>query len=646
MNPTVPAPAPVLLACVGTGPNAAQVVRGAARLATQSGGRWHAVYVETPRLRRLPEEQRQRILERLRLAQELGASTAVIDAADPAQALADYARAHGCGMVVLGRTRNGVRAFTTSMLRRVAGLAPGLDVVELAAADAPGAEELTPDAEPRAPLRRYLLAVGASAMTALVTLPLLATLELANVAMLMLLSVVLVAIRFGRGPAAAASLTAFGALVLAAPRGELRYTVALLVMLAVGWITAGLTASLREQARASGEREARTRALYEFARELSGVLQAEQVFEITARFVQRTFDAQSIIMLPGPGGRLAYPDAAGVPPVSVLDMGAAQWAFDHSTPAGAGTDTLPSNHFIYLPLIAPMRTRGVLLAWSPERRWVLVPEQRELLDAFAALAAIALERVHYVEVAQDATVRMESERLRNSLLSALSHDLRTPLTSLVGLSESLSLSKPTLAQAQLELAHALRDEAKRMSVLVANLLDMARIESGTVKLNMEWQSIEEVIGSALRAARWQLAGRDVATALAPELPLVRFDAMLVERVLCNLLENACKYTPASAGITVRAHPVGDVLEVAVRDSGPGLPRGREEALFEKFTRGDRESPIPGVGLGLAICRAIVHAHGGTIRAYNDAGAVFAFTLPLGKPPAMPSPEPDQASAAS
>jgi len=493
--------------------------------------------------------------------------------------------------------------------------------------------------------RRYLAALAASLGTALVALPLLPLLDTANVAMLFLLCVVLVAIRLGRGPAMAATLAAFSALVLAAPRraygvSEFKYAVALAVMLAVGWITARQTASLRAQAEAAIAREARTRSLYEFARALSVALQLEQVFEITRRFVERSFDGRALILLPGQDNRLAWPEGIQL---TVMDMAAAQWAFDKLEAAGAGTATLPNNALIYLPLRAPMRTRGVLairIGPGADRHALLVPEQRELLDAFAALAAIALERVHYVDVAQEAVVGMEGERLRNSLLAALSHDLRTPLTGLVGLSESLTLSKPPLAEAQMELATALRDEARRMGTLVANLLDMARIQSGGVKLNLQWQLVEEAVGAALRVCRWQLGARTVATRMARGLPLVRFDATLLERVLCNLLENAAKYTPPDARIEIDAEVDADIdggMLLRICDDGPGLPAGREDALFEKFVRGQQESPIAGVGLGLAICRAIVEAHGGRMRAFNrpQRGACFEIALPLGEPPAPP-----------
>jgi two-component system sensor histidine kinase KdpD len=277
----------------------------------------------------------------------------------------------------------------------------------------------------------------------------------------------------------------------------------------------------------------------------------------------------------------------------------------------------------------------VLAVKARNRRLLRIPEQRQLLDTFATLIAIALERVHYVGLAQDALVRMESERLRNSLLAALSHDLRTPLTVLVGLAESLALTKPPLSAAQAETADAIKDEARRMSTLVGNLLEMARIESGDVKLNLQWQPLEEVVGAALQSARGMLERHTVEVRIPRDLPLVRFDALLLERVLVNLLENASKYTPAGSTVTLSAETAGDRLEVSVADNGPGLPRGREEAVFQKFTRGERESATPGVGLGLAIARAIIEAHQGRIVGANrpGGGARFTFTLPLGNPPA-------------
>jgi two-component system sensor histidine kinase KdpD len=320
--------------------------------------------------------------------------------------------------------------------------------------------------------------------------------------------------------------------------------------------------------------------------------------------------------------------------VRAPDLGIAQWSFEHAESAGLGTDTLPASPYFYLPLVAPMRTRGVLAIEPEQQRWILIPEQRKQLDTFAALAAIALERVHYIEVAQGAVVSMETERLRNALLAALSHDLRTPLTLLVGLSESLTRSRPPLPEPQLDMAQGLHSEALRMSALVANLLDMARLQSGQVKLQMEWQSVEEAVGTALRLTAALLSEHRVTTNLPSDFPLLRFDAVLLERVLCNLLENAAKYTAPGSRIDIRAALRGNLATLTIADDGPGVAPGREEEMFEKFTRGERESARSGVGLGLAICRSIIEAHGGTIGyARSDlGGAAFIITLPLGRPP--------------
>ncbi len=627
----------VLLACVGPGPGAEHVVRSAARLAAQLNSRWQAVYVETPALQRLPAERRERILQTLKLAQDLGASTAVLADGDVAKAISGHAQANGISKIVTGRG--------PTLWRRLAALAPAADLI----ATAPGEHRPPPPTRQSFPktgdspwFSGNFAAVGATCALALVLLPLAGMLETVNIAMLFLLLVLLVAYRLGRMPALLACVTGVAAFdfLFVAPTfsfavSDFQYLITFAVMLTAGLLTSQLTAGLRFQARVASHREARARALYEYARELTGVLQTEQVFEITQRTLAAAFRARVTLLLPDAAGRLRAADS--VPEMSVPDMAIAQWAFDHAEPAGFGTGTLPSSPVFYLPLVAPMRTRGILALEPGERRWLLVPEQRRQLDTFAALAAIALERVHYIDVAQQALVQMESERLRNSLLAALSHDLRTPLTSLVGLAESLVRSKPALALVQLELADALRDESLRLATMVANLLDMARIESGAVQLNLQWQAPEEVVGSALRASRPLLAHHRVATALPPDLPLVRFDAVLIERVLCNLVENAVKYTPPGSTITIAAIVAGPVLRVTVSDDGPGLPPGQEESIFEKFTRGERESARPGVGLGLAICRALVAAHGGTIAARHAAGsgAAIDFTLPLAVPPAAP-----------
>jgi two-component system sensor histidine kinase KdpD len=643
-----------LLTCVGPDAGAERVVRAAARLAGQLNADWHAVYVETPGLQRLPAARREKILATLSLAKELGATTAVIADADVATSVIDYARSHNLSKLVIGRDpARRLWPWQRSSGQKLAMLAPDIDLVEIGRADGvmqngeartsswPAAPSAESSDRRKFKRLRYLWAALACVAVTLLSMPLAAHFDRSNIVAIYILTVVLVAVRFGRGAAALAAVLSVCAFdfFFVPPRfsfavSDVQYFLTFFIMLAVGLITGQLTAGLRFQARVAGHREERAGSLYEIARDLSGAVQIDQVVRISDESIERTFRASAALLLPNAAGQLAETSSRSDTALNV-DIGIAQWAFDKGQPAGFGTDTLPGSEVLYIPLRAPIRARGVLAVKARNRRLLRIPEQRQLLDTFAALIAIALERVHYVGVAQDAVVRMESERLRNSLLAALSHDLRTPLTVLVGLAESLTLTKPALSPAQLESAAAIQDEARRMSALVSNLLDMARIESGEVKLNLQWQPLEEVVGSALNATHGMLKQHLVEVHMPRDLPLVRIDAMLIERVLVNLLENASKYTPLGSKITLAAEVVEDQLSVSVSDDGPGLTVGREEAVFQKFTRGERESATPGVGLGLAICRAIVESHQGKIVATHrpGGGARFTFTLPLGHPPA-------------
>ena len=419
---------------------------------------------------------------------------------------------------------------------------------------------------------------------------------------------------------------------------DVQYLLTFAVMLAVGLLIGQLTAGLRFQARISSSRERRAQSLFELTRDLSGALLSTQVAELGEAAVRRTFGGHALVLVTDAHDQLVLP--ADPPPG--FDASVADWAFRNTQSAGLATTTLAAQSWHYVPLQAPMRVRGVLALQPAQPRWLLIPEQMQQLDTLARQIAIAQERVHYVEIAQQAVVEVESERLRNALLAAISHDVRTPLTALIGLAESLQYSQPALAAPQAETARALTVQARELNALVDNLLDMARLQSGAVNLRLEWQSVEEVVGTAIRAAQHALGTRTVRTELPADLPLVEFDAVLIERVLVNLLENAAKY--GATPIVVRAHVTAGSLVMTVADHGPGLPasvQGNEQSLFDKFTRGAVESATPGVGLGLAICKAVVDAHRGRISAVNGpgGGAEFTVTLPRKPPPNMPSDAP-------
>ncbi|SIT71543.1 two-component system, OmpR family, sensor histidine kinase KdpD [Burkholderia sp. b14] len=655
-----------IIVCIGPGSESATLVRAAARLAATLKADWLAVYVETPKLQRLPDTVRKRTLDALKLAAELGAETVTLDGSDAARTLLAYARMRNVSRLVAGMPRTR-RWLAPSVGERLLQSASDIDVTLVGAGRAHERRGARGDVrsfasslgdERRSTLRHYAYAAAISAGITVVATELLRRIDLANLAMLYLLGVIFAAARLGRGPGVLMSFLSVASFdfFFVPPRislsvSDTQYLLTFAVMLLTSLTISHLTSSLRRQARIATLRERRTSAMYAMTRELGAALATGQIIEIGMRHVAEVFQAHVSILLPDSNDKVRQkveePDPAIMLQPSALDTDIAQWVYDQQKPAGHGTDTLPAADALYLPLKAPMRTRGVLALVAARFEDLAVPEQRRMIDTFAAQIALALERVHYVEIAQDALVSMESERLRNSLLSAISHDLRTPLTAIVGFASMLAEQQgggaPPRPQAERDLIEAIHEEALRMTRLVTNLLDMARLQAGAVRLNRQWLMLEEMVGAALAACRRSLAAHPVHARVPAELPLLRLDPVLIEHLFANLFENAAKYTPAGAPLLIDAGVVEDgarrYVKVAVEDSGPGLPPGVEARVFDKFTRGEKESAKPGIGLGLAICRAIVDAHGGRIGAENrvDAqgrvlGARFWFMLPADEVP--------------
>jgi two-component system sensor histidine kinase KdpD len=327
----------------------------------------------------------------------------------------------------------------------------------------------------------------------------------------------------------------------------------------------------------------------------------------------------------------------------------AQWVFDHGQMAGLGTDTLPGGDTIFLPLrsTAPApgnggttaaAVLGVLAVLPANARRVLLPEQMHLLETFAGQIGLALERAHLAELAQQAEVEAGNERVRSSLLSAISHDLRTPLAVIAGSASTLADGGAGLDEkTRREMALAIFEQAGQMTQLVSNILDMTRFEAATPRLNRQWHPLEEIVGAVLNRMQDRLGRRKVHVDLPDDLPLVSIDGVLIEQVFANLLENALKYTPSESPLEIAASATTEKITVSVVDSGPGVRPGDEQRVFDKFYRANPESAVGGAGLGLTICRAIIEAHGGEIWMENRfaGGAMFCFTLPLhGSPPEM------------
>ncbi len=484
-------------------------------------------------------------------------------------------------------------------------------------------------------VRALTLTTIACALTTLLAICLFRVFDAPNLVALFILTVVMASLRWGRLAglwSAFLSVVGFDFLFIpprlsfAITDTQYFFTFALFVLMAL--IASDVGGRLRLDAKIARAGERRETAVARVANDLSGASKIQQIAAICTETFAPLFDAEVILLLPDADERL-QPYATG----EFGDLHVAQWAYDHVLRAGAGAQSLSDASVLCLPLKAPIRCRGVL-AIRPRSQSVLGNDERRFLDACCSSIALALERIHFVDIFQQTLVRMEGERLRNSLLSAISHDLRTPLTVIHGLAETLETTKGLSANDRTEIAGAIRNEAEELQQLVTNLLDLARIQGDGVKLDKQWHSVEEIAGITLNRLAPALTNYQIRTRFPNDLPLVEVDAYLFERVLFNLLDNALKYAAKDADISIGAEADDHSICCFVEDNGPGLPPGDAERLFEPFTRGKMESAISGVGLGLALCRNIIAAHGGTIRAAPNqpSGARFEICLPRGSAP--------------
>jgi two-component system sensor histidine kinase KdpD len=648
-----------LLVALGPYEEAERLVRAGKRMATALHAPWIAVYVETPDLLRLPEAERNRRIALLRLAESLGAEAVTLGGASAGEEIANYAATRNVTRILIGRPRRALwrRLFRPSTYGELLAKTKGIDLHVVGGTDEGAAARIpflarsqaylgTAQPSDKARWPGYAWAAAATAACTLLGMAMSPAFELVNIAMVYLLAVVLLAARYGRGPAVATSVLGVAAFdfffvppQLTFAVSDVQYLLTFAIMLSVGLVISGLTASVRLQARVAGHRERRTALLYAMSRELAATRGLDNMARVAVRHVSEVFDSQVAILLPDGTGRVRHPSGESISgSLHGADLGIAQWVQDHGLPAGLGTDTLPGSESLYLPLKGSRAVLGVLGVLPANARRVLLPEQYHLLETFAGQIALALERAQLAERAQRASIDAEAEGLRNALLASISHDLRTPLAVIAGASSSLAergeqLSPPERAA----LARSIYEQARQMGELVAKVLDMTRLEAGGIALARDWHSLAEIAGAVLRRLAERLAAHPVHVELPADLPLVRVDATLIEQVLANLLENAAKYTPAGTPILIRAATVGGEFLVSVEDAGPGLPPGDAEHLFAKFERGAVEGAIAGVGLGLAICRAIVRLHGGRIWAERrqHGGAAFRFTLPLEEAPSVP-----------
>ena len=651
-----------ILVCIGPSPTSAKVIRSAKRMAVSLHAEWVAAYVETPRLKRLSQADRLQLQNNFRLAERLGAQTVTLSGHNPADELVSYARQRNATKIIAGKPDRVwwqdllLHSLVDQLLRRsgeidvyvVRGL-PGDDLPrrDESVAGRGGIQSHTVD------WKVYAWAALTVLLCSLVSGGMLSAwprFDLANLVMVYLVGVVFIAARYNRAAAVFASVLSVAVFdfFFVPPRftfavHDSQYLITFGAMLGVAVLISALTSRVREQAESARVRERRTEALYRMTEALAATSGAQPLADTAMRHVHEIFHARTAILLPDESGMLGVRAASdNLIGGAINDAGVAQWVLDHRQLAGRGTDTLPAADALYIPLAAAHGLVGVLAVCHVDPGYLLSPEQRMFMDAVTDQIALALERDQLTQSARKAQLQAETENLRSSLLSSVSHDLRTPLAVITGASSSLLEGKSD-SQSGRELLQTIRDESERLTRLVGNLLDITRLEAGAVTLRKEWQPIEEVIGSAIHHLERHLQGREIRTSIPENLPMVEMDGVLLEQVLVNLLENAIKYTPAGSGISIASRMSGRQMVVEVSDEGPGLIPGEEAKIFEKFYRGDRSRGQRGAGLGLPICRAIVSFHGGRIWAENrqppEHGAIFLFTIPAtGTPPVVPADE--------
>ena len=630
-----------LLVCVGPSPTSAKVIRAAKRLADSLDADWVAVSIDTPQTGGLPEDARARLIANLQLAERLGAETTALTGDDVVAETIAYAQQRNVTKIVIGKSEPAASRWffrRPSVVDRLISDSGDIDVYVIRGASEPlPMTSHSPKLDFRWQPWGATLVVMAMA-TSLGHMFNYGGLSEANLVMVYLLGVVVVAFRCGRNQAIAASILAvlLFDLLFVPPYhtvviNDLQYLITFAVMLFTGLSVSTLAARIRRQAELSRRNERRAEALYRLGRKLSGINGQDFIAAESERAINEVLGGKAVIFLPHEGHVQPILSHHMQFASNHSEIGAAQWVYDHAQIAGRGTDTLPSAQSLYLPLLSPNKTVGVLAVRHQDAAQLHMPEYRLILENYSTQIAMALERDRLMLESQNARVEVETEQLRNTLLSSVSHDLRTPLAVISGASSSILQNPAMIATTQRELLQTVFDESDRLSRLVENLLRLTQVTSAQFFVEKHWHPVEDVVGSSLRRLEHLLGLRQVNVNLPAEVLLGQFDAVLIEQVLVNLLENACRYTPADTPINIAAWTDGPITVIEVSDYGPGLLAGDELRVFEKFQRGANvKSDSRGAGLGLAICRAIVRAHGGEITARNrteKTGVIFRVRLP-------------------
>jgi two-component system sensor histidine kinase KdpD len=641
-----------ILVCVSEDPRSAALVRYAKRLADRLHAPWTALYVETRRSLQLSEEERDRIAQTLRLAERLEGEAITMAAA--ARRIADdvlgFARKNNVTHIIIGKSTRSLwfEMLRGSVVHDLVRRAGNISVHVIAGEDA-APETLTTKVAPVStaaqPLDPFpyivaLLAVAAALAVSRLVQP---HFGLENVDLIFLTAIVGIAVRYGLWPSLVATVGAslsynffFLPPVYTFTITDPTNIAAFVLFTVVAVVVSNLAARGWSQTVSAQERVRSVESLYAFSRKLAGAGTLDDVLWATAYQIASMLKVRVVLLLPE-NGSIAL--KAGYPPEDTLeeaDLAAAKWAWEKNRAAGRDSDALPGAKWLFMPMRTGRGQIGILGICRDGPGALLRAEQRRLLDALSDQGALAIERVHLVEDIERVRRVAETDRLRSALLTSISHDLKTPLASVLGAAGALrDLSKSFDDDAKAELLTTIIDESERLNRFIGNLLDMTKLESGAVVPNAALHDIGEIVGSALERASKILAKHRVEMEISPDLPMVSVDAVLFEQVLFNLLDNAAKYAPPDTTVRLQSWQEGDSVRLQILDEGDGVPSADLERIFDKFYRSRKGDQVrAGTGLGLAISRGFVEAMGGTITAANRtdrAGAVFTITLPVPEP---------------
>ena len=645
----IPGPWPVterILVCISSHPMGERLIRSGFRLADDLKTEWYVLFVETPQHLHMPIENRIRVQRFLALAEELGAKVASISGDSVAETVLHFAHERNITKIVAGKPFRSrwYEILRGSVIDQIIRNSGPIDVHVVS--DVPSEASITKGyrEQPRKLFWRYGSSIILVVLVTLFGMFVDQFLEPTNLVMVYLLAVVISAVYLGRGPAiltSFASVLAFDFFfvnpIYTFTVYDTQYILTFIGLLVVGLIISNSAALLRDQVTAMRNKEHQTQSLFSLSRELAGALSLNQVLEIATRSTTIILNRKSIILLPENNSLPTRLAAEGFM-IDDNELAVAEWAFKHAQPAGRGTDTLPAATIRFVPLITAHGPVGVIGIRSSEGDNQLTSDQRTLLDGLANLIAQAIERANLVTAATQSEMLRNTEKLQSALLNSISHDFRTPLASITGVLTSLRESEKSRTPSQkldpdtrIELLDSATDQARRLNRLVENLLNMTRLEAGSVHLNLGPCDLQDLIGSVLQQFSMRLKDHPLHLEVPDDLPTVTCDAMLIAQVITNLLDNACKYSLTGSPITLGVQIQVETVEIFVRDSGIGIPEEELEKVFIKFYRSPHQKGTTGTGLGLSICKGIVESHGGWIKATKNAeqGLTFRFSLPLG-----------------